>query len=77
MPASKKKTSRKKKSTQPSATPKIEQKIETVAELCARHIDPNTIALSDNPKFKKWNPEAAESLPKGTKRVDANTIVTV
>jgi hypothetical protein len=45
--------------------------------LCLRHIDANTIRMSDNVQFRAYNPAAAENLPEGTFRVDKNTVISV
>ena len=63
MPA-KNKTSKKKSSKKSSAS-----------LMCLRHIDSNTLSMSDDERFREYNPERAENLPKGTTRVDANNVI--
>jgi hypothetical protein len=40
-----------------------------------RHIDATTVQMSDNPGFRTYDPTSSLNVPKGTKRVDATTVV--
>ena len=65
MPAKKKASKKKSAKSSKSSAPKM----------CLRHIDQNTLSLSDDERFREYNPERAENLPKGTTRVDANNVI--
>ena len=44
-------------------------------ESCLRHVDKTTVQMSSNPEFPKYDPEGANAVPKGMKRIDASTVV--
>ena len=71
--ATKKKTAKK----TPSKLKLAPTEVTRVSEMCMRWTDKSTVRMSDNPKFKKYDPEASKLVPEGMKRVDASTVLPV
>ena len=45
------------------------------AEKCLRYIDKSNVAMSSDPRFKKYDPKASIVVPEGMKKIDASTIL--
>lgn len=57
------------------AKKKVTTKKSEAPKMCMRWIDRNTKMLSDDPAFKEVSEGNMTQLPKGTVRVDKNTVV--
>ena len=83
--ATKKTATSKKKDVSSGSAPLKEEVIEKAkaatvpqtGELCMRYIDKSNVSMSDNPKFKKYDPNASKVVPEGMKRYDASTVLPV